>query len=71
MSDVFLTTDLIFFFFNIISDVKSSVPIKLDQENDAWYVQGYHAFHTSGDWEFNQETLFLPLSDKGAKEWAF
>lgn len=35
MSDVFLTTDLIFFFFNIISDVKSSVPIKLDQENDA------------------------------------
>lgn len=29
-----------------------------------------NAFYTSDHQEFNQEDLFLPLCDKGAKEWA-
>lgn len=39
--------------------------------HDMFRAIGFNAFYTSGDQEFNQETLFLPLSDKGAKWWAF
>lgn len=39
--------------------------------HDVYRAIRFNTFYISGDQELNQEALFLPLNDKGAKGWAF